>query len=121
MIGILNKTITKIFGKKSDRDLKEITPVVTKVKDEFEKLKNISIDELRGKTDIFKSRIAAHVKETQDEIKALENEAEENPDIDIQRKEDIYRKVDELKKEINKLTSKRKKYCSRFYPRHLRW
>ncbi len=104
MIGILNKTITKIFGKKSDRDLKEITPVVSKIKDEFAKLNTISNDELRGKTDIFKKRIAEYLKESLDEIRSLEIEAEENPDMDMQRKEDIYRKVDELKKEINKQT-----------------
>jgi preprotein translocase subunit SecA len=104
MIGILNKTITRIFGKKSDRDLKDITPQVAKIKDEFEKLASISNDELRDKTNVFRNRIAEHLKDTLDEIKQLETQAEENLDMDVHQKEDIYRKVDELKKEITKQT-----------------
>jgi preprotein translocase subunit SecA len=104
MIGIINKTITKIFGKKSDRDLKEITPQVDKIKSEFDKLASVSNDELRGKTDEFKRRIAEYLNETNDEIKQLEQNAENNPDMDIHEKEDIYRKVDELKKNLNKQT-----------------
>ena len=60
MIGILNKTITKIFGSKSDKDLKEILPQVTRIKEEFAKLTNVSNDELRAKTQEFKNRISLH-------------------------------------------------------------
>ena len=104
MIGILNKTITKIFGSKSDKDLKEILPQVTRIKEEFAKLANISNDELRAKTQEFKNRISDHLKVTSEEISALEKEAEENPDMDIQRKEEIYREIDQLKKDINTQT-----------------
>ncbi len=101
MIGIINKTITKIFGKKSDRDLKDITPRVIKIKEEFAKLENISNDELRSKTVEFKNSIAEHLKDTNEEINSLTKEAEENPELDIHRKEEIYREVDKLKKELN--------------------
>ena len=104
MIGILNKTITKIFGSKSDKDLKEILPQVTRIKEEFAKLTNVSNDELRAKTQEFKNRISLHLKETEDEIRNLEKEAEENPEIDLHRKEEIYKEIDQLKKVINSET-----------------
>jgi preprotein translocase subunit SecA len=37
MIGSIFKGLTKIFGSKSDRDLKEIYPVVAKINERFEK------------------------------------------------------------------------------------
>ena len=104
MIGIINKTITKIFGNKSDRDLKEITPQVTRIKEEYAKITTLSIDALRAKTAEFKTRIQDHIRELESEITSLEKEAEENPELDLQRKEDIYAKVDQLQKDRNKKT-----------------
>ncbi len=104
MISILNKTITKIFGSKSDKDLKEILPQVVKIKDEFAKLTNISNDELRAKTQEFKKRISDHQKDLTEEIATLEKEAEENPDLEIHRKEEIYKEIDLLKKNIKTQT-----------------
>ncbi len=104
MIGILNKTITKLFGSKSDKDLKEILPQVTKIKEEFAKLSNVSNDELRAKTQEFKKRISDHLKDLTEEIIVLEKEAEENTEIEIQRKEEIYKEIDQLKKDINSQT-----------------
>ena len=104
MIGLLNKTITKIFGSKSDKDLKEIVPQINKIKEEFVKLGDLSNDALRSKTHDFKNRISEHLKETNDQISNLEKEAEENFDIDLHRKEEIYKNVDQLKKEIKSQT-----------------
>ena len=48
MIGILNKTITKIFGSKSNRDLKDITPQVEKIKSAYTTIEKLSNDDLRS-------------------------------------------------------------------------
>jgi preprotein translocase subunit SecA len=58
MIGSIFKGITKIFGSKSDRDLKELNPIVAQVNEEYIKLQNLSDDELIGKTLLFKEKIA---------------------------------------------------------------
>ncbi|MDB5014645.1 MAG: Protein translocase subunit SecA, partial [Daejeonella sp.] len=42
MLGFLNK----IFGSKSDRDIKLIQPLVDKIKEEYSKLSSLSNDEL---------------------------------------------------------------------------
>ena len=104
MIGILNKAITKIFGSKSNRDLKEITPLVTKILTEYSLLESIDNDELRAKSLDFKSRIQSHLAENAAAISELEKEAEGNPDLDLNRKEEIYREIDQLKKDEKKLT-----------------
>ena len=53
MIDSIGKEITKIFGKKSDKDIKLILPLVKQVLEEQKKLSGISNDELRGKTQYF--------------------------------------------------------------------
>ena len=52
-----NEFLTKLFGNKSQRDLKEITPYVEKVKAVYPSIKELSNDELRGRIDAIKQRI----------------------------------------------------------------
>ena len=47
---MIGKALTKIFGTKSDRDIKGILPYVDQTNAEYEKLTSISDDELRGRT-----------------------------------------------------------------------
>jgi len=58
--------ITKIFGTKHERDIKKINPLVEEINEEHEKLKDLSDEQLRAKTDEFKQRIKEQ--ETLDEI-----------------------------------------------------
>jgi preprotein translocase subunit SecA len=102
MIDFINKTITSIFGNKSERDLKELTPVVLQVKEAEKIISALTNDELRGKTAEFKERIKEYIKPTVDEINELDASIENNPQMDMNEKEDLYRKIDELKKEENK-------------------
>jgi preprotein translocase subunit SecA len=96
------KILNKFFGSKSERDRKELSPVIDQVNGEFAKLQSLSNDELRAKTTYFKERIAEHLKDIEAEIKELEQKAEGDFEMDLQEKEDIYRKVDQLKKDRNK-------------------
>ena len=54
MLGFL----TKIFGSKSERDIKALQPLVTQINEEYAKLTSLSNDELRHKTIEFKATIA---------------------------------------------------------------
>ena len=58
--------ITKIFGTRSQREIKQIQPLVNKVLALEEEYKALSEEELRGKTAQFKARLAAG--ETLDDI-----------------------------------------------------
>ena len=55
---IMLNFISKLFGSKSERDVKSIMPIVEKIKAEYAKLGGISNDELRAKTVGFKETIA---------------------------------------------------------------
>ena len=55
-MGILS-TILNLFGTKSQRDMKELSPILKKILDFDSDLSSLSNDELRTKTTIFKSKI----------------------------------------------------------------
>ena len=56
-----NDFLTKLFGNKSQRDLKEITPYVNKIKAVYPSIQKLSNDELRTKIDEIKQRIQDYV------------------------------------------------------------
>ena len=93
--------LSKIFGSKSDRDIKRILPMVERVNAEFAKLETISNDELRGKTVSFKQRIADYLATIDGEIDGLKAEAEKEG-LDMTEKTSLYDKVDKLGKDRDK-------------------
>ena len=61
----------KILGSKSDKDLKDLYPLVEKINSEFDLLSSLSDEDLRNKTDLFKKQINDNLKDTNSEIKDL--------------------------------------------------
>ena len=51
------KLISAIFGSKKDRDVKKLTPLAKRINEEYEKLSDLSDDEIRGKTEEFRKRL----------------------------------------------------------------
>jgi preprotein translocase subunit SecA len=94
--------ITKLFGSKSERDVKSIIPLVEKVKAEFAKLDQISNDELRAKTIYFKETIKEGLADIDSQIAAIRERTENNPDLDVSEKVDLYTELDKLEKDRNK-------------------
>ncbi|WP_166332885.1 preprotein translocase subunit SecA [Sphingobacterium chungjuense] len=94
------KFLSKLFGSKSERDIKGIQPIVDKIKEEYEKLASLSNDDLRAKTASFKSRIAEYLKEIDEEITSLKEQAEATEDMES--KTAYYEKVDKLTKDRDK-------------------
>ena len=97
MLGFLNK----LFGSKSDRDIKLIQPLVEKTKEEYSKLANISNDELRLKTVEFKERIQAFLTDIDKQIADIKIQAE-LPELPIAEKTALYDQVDKLLKDRDK-------------------
>ncbi len=102
MLDLITKNISKLFGTKSDRDLKEINPIVDKILAEYAKLSAISNDALREKTATFKSTITNYTKAEQTQINELKDKAENDSQLSIDEKEKIYEQIDELEKEVVK-------------------
>jgi len=99
MLDLVNKTLNKLFGNKSDKDIKALTPNVELINEHFAKYAALSNDDLRGKTVSFKERINLATKELQDEISAL-REGLNDDTKEISEKEEIYEQIDKLEKSM---------------------
>ncbi|MCU0403960.1 MAG: preprotein translocase subunit SecA [Chitinophagaceae bacterium] len=92
--------LSKIFGgNKSERDVKQIMPLVNKINEFFQQYQSLSNDELRSNTIKFRARISEALKGIDDEIAAQKEEAEGLPAEQIGERDAIYRHIDDLIKE----------------------
>ena len=99
---MIGKALKKIFGTKSDRDIKLIMPYVEKTNEEYAKLQEISDDELRAKTDSVKEHIDDHLKDIDKQIEDLHQKIDDNPELDINEKEEVFNQIDKLEEDRNK-------------------
>ncbi|OQY73588.1 MAG: preprotein translocase subunit SecA, partial [Ignavibacteriales bacterium UTCHB2] len=74
--------IKKIFGDKHEKSLKLLWPVVEEINQEYEKLKQLSDDELRAKTQEFKNKINEFTAETRKQIDELKSKLQSDEDFD---------------------------------------
>ncbi|MBS9774304.1 MAG: preprotein translocase subunit SecA [Tenacibaculum sp.] len=102
-MSIINSIIKLFVGDKKQKDLKELQPIVDKVKTFETALSNLSNDELRAKTTEFKQKIFEATKEVNSKISSLEEEAKT---LDIDSQEDIYAEIDKLKDESYSISEK---------------
>ncbi len=93
-MSILNSVIKLFVGDKQQKDLKELQPIVGKVKAFETALSSIDNDALRKKTVEFKTKIKEATNPFDEQIAELKEEAKE---ADIDRQEDIYSEIDQLK------------------------
>ncbi|MDQ1332368.1 MAG: preprotein translocase subunit SecA, partial [Bacteroidota bacterium] len=98
-MSLINNMLGLFLGNKYERDMKEITPYVDRIKTEFEKLKDLSNDQLRDKTAEVKKVIHDHILEDENEIRSLKEKAENEEDV--YKKEDLYNEIDKLEKKID--------------------
>ncbi len=94
MLGFL----TKIFGSKSERDIKVLQPLVVQINEEYAKLTSLSNDELRHKTIEFKATIADALTDIDAKVADIKLKAE-NQEISLHEKTAMYDEVDALGKE----------------------
>jgi len=95
-MSFLTKGLAKVFGSKSDRDIKEVKPYVDKINKAFDELSSISDEALRGKTQEIKGRIKSYLKEVDDQLAALHLRIEKETDLEIAQKESIFDQIDKL-------------------------
>ncbi len=97
-MAFVTKILGKILGNKSERDIREVTPIINQIKSEYERISRLSTDELRAESAKLKQIIADRIKPEEDEIEALKLEAEE---VEIQDTEKIYERIDKLEEKID--------------------
>ena len=103
---IVTKILTKLFGSKRERDLKELQPIVDQINEAYAKLHDISHDELRKKSDDLKSDISAHIEEEVTQ-KNQNREKAEDDNTDVDEKERLYKEIDEIDKKIDEKLEKK--------------
>lgn len=96
-MGLLDNVLKVFVGDKSKKDIGDIQPFVDEIKKHEASIASLSIDELRAKSEFFKNVIREDQKEIQDQIDELEAQTDAEEDID--KKEEIYNKIDRFKQE----------------------
>ena len=95
------KFITRVFGTKSKKDIKQLMSVVKQINDEFDKLSSLSNDALRDKTQSVKEQINNFLKEIDEKIAALYKKIRDNPNTNIHEKEVTFGEIDQLEEKRN--------------------
>lgn len=99
MLELIAKGLAKVFGTKSDRDIKELAPKVEEINKIFKSFASISDDELRGKTAEIKGIIDEKLKTIDDSIGELRIKINELPANAIHQKDQLFNEIDQLEKQ----------------------
>ena len=97
------KFITKIFGNKSQKDMREIAPYVDKIKEAYKEIDGLDNDALRSRSADLQKRIADAVAPDKQRIAELKAGIE---DLEIDQREKVYNEIDKLEKEIKETYKK---------------
>ena len=92
---MLSNLVKKIFGDKHEKDLKFLWPVVDEINEEYEKIKNLTDEQLIAKTEEFKQKINEYTKETREKIEELKTKLQSNEDFERQDAHDELDNYDE--------------------------
>lgn len=99
-MAFLTGVIKKIFGTKSERDLKVIQPYVDKALLAYERIDKLSDDQLRAESLRLKKVIADSIAADEERKKSLRARLEDVL-IDVKEKEELATEVDKLSKRID--------------------
>ena len=89
--------LTKIFGNKASRDMREIQPIVEIIKQTYTDIDPLSNDELRAKTKEIQQQVQHCADDIRAEIKATRDKIETLP---IEERETHFNHIDKLEKEV---------------------
>ena len=80
----------KIVGNKAQRDMKEVSPDVERIKAAYEDIKGLTNDELRARTEILKNKIQEAVASENAQITKLKAGIEET---ELHLRENVYKEI----------------------------
>ena len=89
--------IKKVFGSKSERDMKQVRPILEKVLAAYKDIDKLSNDELRARTEELKKKIREHEEPFEKRIAEIKEHLES--DIPVSEKEKLATESDKLVKE----------------------
>lgn len=90
--------VKKIFGGKHEKILKLLWPVVDEINQEYEKLKQLTDDELRAKTQEFRDKVNEYTAETRKQINELKEKLQSDEEFD---RNTAYDELDALNEKLD--------------------
>src|SRR5512133_1874312 len=96
------KYLEKLFGAKRQKDVQALYPVVEEINEWYEQYQSLSDEELRAKTDEFRSRIRARIGEEDDRLAELNARLKEG--IEPDEKDAVLNEIADLEKSIYETT-----------------
>ncbi|MDR0683029.1 MAG: preprotein translocase subunit SecA [Dysgonamonadaceae bacterium] len=92
-----NDILSKLFGNKSQRDLKEIDPHVQKILAVYPEIEKLSNDELRTRTQKLMDYVQEKVKNEKSKIEELKSTIE---NLELEDREKVWNEIDKIEKDI---------------------
>ena len=92
-----NDLLKKLFGNKSQRDLKEIQPWVDKIKAVYPAIESLSNDELRARTQAIMQGLQDSVADDRKKIEELKAGVES---LEVEKREAVWNEIDKIKKNV---------------------
>ena len=89
--------ITKLFGNKAQKDMREIQPYVDQVKAVYPEIDALGNDQLRARSQALMDKIAAAVAPKKAKMAELRASIEE---LEIDKREKVYQQIDDIEKEV---------------------
>jgi len=102
-MSFFNTVLSSFFGNKSQKDIKELTPVLNRIKQEYLRFPALTNDELRAESALLRSKIYDYVRAEEEEIISLKEQAESG-ELPLEDGEKLYDRVDKLEELILKKT-----------------
>jgi len=99
-MNIVSRILSLFLGNKYERDLRDLSPYLELINAEFEKLRNLSNDQLRDKSESLKEEIRKEISIEEEEVRLLKQKADAEEDVD--KKEELYNQIDKLEKQVEK-------------------
>ncbi len=99
MIDKVGKLITKIFGSKSEKDIKSIQPIVDKIKSYGPEMEKLSDEQLKAKTEGFRNQIKEATKDTREQIEEVKKQLDNIEDLSPSEHRDLADDLDKLEKQ----------------------
>ncbi|MDR0537834.1 MAG: preprotein translocase subunit SecA [Tannerellaceae bacterium] len=98
-----NEFMSKLFGNKSQRDLRDILPYVDKIKAVYPDIEKLSNDELRALSAQIRQKIIDAVASERGKVEELRASIET---IELEEREKVWAEIDETEKEILQIQEK---------------
>ncbi len=96
--------LTKLFGTKADRDMKELKPKLNRALEAYETIKDLSTDDLRHKTVEFREKIRKATEVEENRLTEIRDYLDNNYDLPIEEKQDLYKEVEKLEDKVYNTT-----------------